>query len=52
MARDPCNTHLMITRRVAGVTKPMDRLHLSAVATPLMISPVPTSICSVLTDPH
>jgi hypothetical protein len=52
MARDPRTTHPMVTRRAAGVTKPMDRLQLSATAAPLTLSLVPTSVRSVLTDPH
>jgi hypothetical protein len=52
MARDPHNTHPMVTRRVAGVTKPVDRLQLSATATPLTLSPVSTSVRSALVDPH
>jgi hypothetical protein len=43
----------MVTRRVAGVTMPVDCLQLfAATATPPTLSPVPTSVCSVLTDPH
>jgi hypothetical protein len=42
----------MVTRCAAGVTKPVDCLQLSAAAPPLTRSPVPTSVCSVLTDPH
>jgi hypothetical protein len=41
----------MATHRVARVTKPMDRLQLSAAAAPLTLSPVPTSVRSALTDP-
>jgi hypothetical protein len=59
MARDPRTTHPMVTRRAAGVTKPMDRLQLSATAAPLTLSlvltsvrSVLTSVRSVLTDPH
>jgi hypothetical protein len=49
---DPRNTHPMVTRLAVGVTKPMDHLHLSAVAAPPMLSPVLTSFHSVLKDPH
>jgi hypothetical protein len=52
MARDPCSTHSMFTRHAADVMKPVDRLQLSSAATPLTLSPVPTSIYSVLTNPH
>jgi hypothetical protein len=52
VARGPLSTHLMVTRRAAGVTKPVDRLQLSAAAVPPTLSPVPTFICSTLTDPH
>jgi hypothetical protein len=52
MARDPCSTHLMVTHCVAGITKPMDRLQLSATTAPPTLSPVPTSIHSALADPH
>jgi hypothetical protein len=52
MARDPRSTHPMVTRRAAGVTKPVDRLQLSIVATPPILSPVPASVRSALADPH
>jgi hypothetical protein len=51
VAHDPHNTHSMATRRVARITKPMDHLQLSTV-TSLTISPIPTSVRSMLTDPH
>jgi hypothetical protein len=35
MARDPRRTHPMVTCRAAGVTKPVDHLHLSTAAAPL-----------------
>jgi hypothetical protein len=40
MARDPRSTHQMVTRRATGVTKPVGRLQLSAVAAPPTLSPV------------
>jgi hypothetical protein len=43
---------MMVTRRAAGVTKPMDRLQLSTAAASLTLSPVPTFVRSVLVDPH
>jgi hypothetical protein len=42
----------MVTRRAAGVTKPVDRLQLSAATTPQTLSPVPTFVRSTLVDPH
>jgi hypothetical protein len=42
----------MVTRRAVGVTKPVDRLQLSITVAPPTLSPVPTSIRSVLADPH
>jgi hypothetical protein len=42
----------MVTCRAAGVTKPVDRLQLSAAAAPPTLSLVPTSVCSTLVDPH
>jgi hypothetical protein len=41
----------MVTR-AAGITKPVDRLQLSVAAAPLTLSPIPTSVCSALVDPH
>jgi hypothetical protein len=52
VACDPYSTHPMVTRRAAGVTKLVDRLHLSVDAAPSTLSPIPTSIHSTLTDPH
>jgi hypothetical protein len=52
VARDTHSTHPMVTRHATGVTKPMDRLQLSVVAAPPTLSPVPTSVRSVLADPH
>jgi hypothetical protein len=51
-ASDPRSTHPMVTRRVAGVTKPVDCLQLSTVAAPPTLSTVPTSVRSMLVDPH
>jgi hypothetical protein len=42
----------MVTRRAAGVTKPVDRIQLSAAAAPLTLSPVPTVVRSALVEPH
>jgi hypothetical protein len=52
MARDPRITHLMVTRRAAGLSKPVDHLQLSAVTAPPTLSMVLTSICSALVNPH
>jgi hypothetical protein len=52
VARDPRSTHPMVTRRVAGVTKPIDRLQHSVATTPSTLSLVPTSVHSALADPH
>jgi hypothetical protein len=52
VAHDPRSTHPMVTRHGAGVTKPVDRLQLSTTAAPPTLSPVLTSVRSVLTDPH
>jgi hypothetical protein len=52
MARDHHSTHPMVTHCAAGVTKPIDRLQLSVAAAPSTLSPVPTSVCSALTNPH
>jgi hypothetical protein len=48
---DPCRTYPMVTRRAAGITKPVDLLQLSAATSP-MLSPVPTSVCRALANPH
>jgi hypothetical protein len=42
----------MVTRRAAGVSKPGDRLQLSAAAAPPTLSPVPTSVRSTIAGPH
>jgi hypothetical protein len=52
MARDPHSTHPMVTHRAVGVTKPVDRLQLSAAVAPLTLSLVLTSVRSTLADPH
>jgi hypothetical protein len=52
VTHDPRSTHPMVTRRAAEVTKPVDRLQLCAAATPPTLSPILTSVHSVLTDPH
>jgi hypothetical protein len=52
VARDPRSTDPMVTRRIAGVTKSVDPLQLSAAAAPPTLSPVPTSVRSALADPH
>jgi hypothetical protein len=51
VARDPRSTHPMVTRRAAGVTKPIDHLQLFAAAVPPTLSPVLTSVRLVLMDP-
>jgi hypothetical protein len=52
--RDPRHVHLMVTRRAAGVLRPIDRLILAAdtTTTPPDASPVPSSIRTALADPH
>jgi hypothetical protein len=52
MAHDPRNTHLMVSHRVAGVTKPMDHLQPPAAAAPPTLSLVLTSFRRALIDPH
>jgi hypothetical protein len=42
----------MVTRRVVGIIKPVDRLQLFATAALPTLSPVLTSVRSALTDPH
>jgi hypothetical protein len=44
----------MVTRRAAGVLRPIDRLILVAdtTATPLGASPVPSSVRAAFADPH
>jgi hypothetical protein len=51
VVHDPCRTYPMVTRRAAGITKPVDLLQLSAATSP-MLSPVPTSVCRALANPH
>jgi hypothetical protein len=51
MARDPRSTHLMVTHHATGFTKHVDRLQLSATATPPTLSPILTSVRSALADP-
>jgi hypothetical protein len=51
MARDPHNTHLMVTRCAAKITKYVDRLQLS-VAASLTLSLISTSVRRALVDPH
>jgi hypothetical protein len=52
--RVPGHVHPMVTWRVVGVLRPVDQLILAAdmTATPLDTSPVPSSICTTLADPH
>jgi hypothetical protein len=52
--RDPGHVHPMVTRRAAGVLRPIDRLILAAdtTTTPSDASPVPSSICTALADSH
>jgi hypothetical protein len=52
VACDPRNTHPMVTRCAVGVTKLVDRLLLSVVVAPSMLSSVPTSVRSALADHH
>jgi hypothetical protein len=52
MAHDPRSTHSMVTRRATEVTKPVDRLKLSAAAAPPTLSPILTSLRSALANPH
>jgi hypothetical protein len=51
VTHDPRHTHSVVTRRAAEITKPVDHLQLST-ATSLMLSPIPTSVRSVLANPH
>jgi hypothetical protein len=48
--RDPGHVHSMVTRRAAGVLRPVDRLILAAdtTTTPPDASPVPSSVCTAL----
>jgi hypothetical protein len=52
--RDPGHTHPMVTRRAAGVLRPIDRLIMAAdtTATPPDASLVPSSVRTALADPH
>jgi hypothetical protein len=52
--RDPGHVQPMVTRRAADVLRPVDRLILAAntAATPPDASPIPSSVCVVLADPH
>jgi hypothetical protein len=52
--RDPGHVHPMVTRRAAGVLRPIDRLILVAdtTTTPPDASPVPSSVRTALADPH
>jgi hypothetical protein len=52
--RDPGHVHPMVTRRAAGVLRPIDRLILAAdtSTTPPDASPVPSSVRTALADPH
>jgi hypothetical protein len=51
---DPGHIHPMVTRRAAGVLRPVDRLILVAdtTCTPPDASPVPSSVRAALADPH
>jgi hypothetical protein len=52
--RDPGHTHHMVTRRAAGVLRPVDRLILAAdtTATPSDACLVPSSVRTTLAGPH
>jgi hypothetical protein len=52
--RDPGHVHPLVTRRAAGVLRPVDWLILAAAtsSTPPDASPVPSSVCTALADPH
>jgi hypothetical protein len=52
--RDPGHVHPMVTRRAAGVLRPVDQLILAAdtTTTPPDTSPVPSSVRTALADPH
>jgi hypothetical protein len=52
--RDPRHVHPMVTQRVTGVLRPVDRLILDAdtTVTPPDASPVPSSVRTTLADPH
>jgi hypothetical protein len=52
--RDPGHVHPMVTRRAAGVLRPVDRLILVADTTTTTpdASPIPSSVRTALADPH
>jgi hypothetical protein len=52
--RDHGHVHPMVTRRTAGVLRPVDRLILAAnmTATFSDVSPLPSSVRVVLLEPH
>jgi hypothetical protein len=52
--RDPGHVHPMVTRRAAGVLRPVDWLILAAAtsSTPPDASPMPSSVRTALADPH
>jgi hypothetical protein len=52
--RDPGHTHPMVTRRAAGVLRPVDKLILAVdtPSTPPDASLVPSSVRTTLADPH
>jgi hypothetical protein len=52
--RDPGQVHPMVTRRVVVVLHPIDRLILAAdtTTTPPDASPMPSSVCTAIADPH
>jgi hypothetical protein len=52
--RDPGHIHPMVTRRVVGVLRPVDRLIMVAdmTATPPDFSLVPSSVRTALANPH
>jgi hypothetical protein len=45
------HVHSMVTRRSAGVLSPINRLVLMFDAAPTTL-PIPSSVCTTLTDPH
>jgi hypothetical protein len=51
---DPVHVHPMVTRRIAGVLRPVDRLILVAdtTTTPSDASTVPSTVRTALADPH
>jgi hypothetical protein len=52
--RDPGHVHPMVTRRTAGILRPVDRLILATdmTTTPPDASPVPSSVRTALAGPH